>query len=120
MQYLIMRKQYPGEIARFLDEVFEIIEIRGRVGQTKGISFYVRTNEQSHALPHVHAEYGEYEVSIEIATGKVFAGNLPTKNRRIAVEWVLENRDKLLDDWRTIAISAKTTLTVSQLDFKEN
>lgn len=119
MQYLITRHQYPKEITSFLDSVFEIYEIRGRVGDINGIMFCVRTNEQNHTLTHVHAKYGDYNISIEIATGKVLAGNLPKKNQKVAVEWVLKNKDKLLVDWRNIAISAKTTMTKSKLDFKD-
>ena len=106
-------------ISSFLDNIFEIYEIRGRVGDINGITFCVRTNEQNHTIPHVHAKYGDYNISIEIATGKVLAGNLPKKNQKVAVEWVLKNKDKLLVDWRNIAISAKTTMTKSKLDFKD-
>ena len=119
MQYLMTKQQYPREITSFLDNIFEIYEIRGRVGDINGITFCVRTNEQNHTIPHVHAKYGDYNISIEIATGKVLAGNLPKKNQKVAVEWVLKNKDKLLVDWRDIAISAKTTMTKSKLDFKD-
>jgi hypothetical protein len=68
MQYLITKLQYPRDITSFLDCVFEIYEIRGRVGSQNGINFSIRTNEQNHSIPHVHAEYGEHNISIEIAT----------------------------------------------------
>lgn len=119
MQYFMISQNYPAEISTFLGSVFEIYEIRGRVGSVNGIVFSVRTNEQNHTLPHVHAKYGDYHISIEIATGKVLAGNLPNKNQRLAVEWVIQNKEKLLNDWRNIAISAKTSMTRSALDFKD-
>lgn len=119
MQYLMIKLQYPREIATFLDSVFEIYEIRGRVGNENGIRFSIRTNEQNHSLPHVHAQYGNYNISIEIATGNILAGNLPKKNQKAAVEWVLQNRNKLLNDWKDIAISATSSMTRSELDFKD-
>ena len=111
MQYLITKLQYPRDITSFLDCVFEIYEIRGRVGSQNGINFSIRTNE--------HAEYGEHNISIEIANGNILAGNLPKKNQKIAVEWVLKNKDKLLNDWKDIAISATSSTTMSRLDFKD-
>ena len=119
MQYLITKLQYPRDITSFLDCVFEIYEIRGRVGSENGIKFSIRTNEQNHSLPHVHAEYGEHNISIEIANGNILAGNLPKKNQKIAVEWVLKNKDKLLNDWKNIAISATSSTTMSRLNFKD-
>lgn len=70
-------------------------------------------------MTHVHAEYGKYSVSIEIETGKILAGNLPKKNQKMAVKWVLEHKDKLLNDWGNIAITAETSMTRSRLDFRE-
>ena len=32
-----------------------------------------------HRPPHIHANYGEYEVLIVIETGQIYAGDLPTK-----------------------------------------
>ena len=109
---------YPKEIISFLNTVFEIYEIRGEVGYFNGIKFEIRTSEKNHCLPHVHAEYGEFKISIEIATGKILAGNLPNKNQKRAVNWVLENKDKLLTDWKNITISAISHMTKSKLTNK--
>ena len=118
MEYLLVQLNKPKEITDFLNDVFEIYEIRQRVGKVNGIVFQIRSNEQNHTIPHVHAAYGEYNISVEIETGKVLAGNLPKKNERIAVDWVLSNRERLLREWRNIAISANSTLTNSALDFR--
>ena len=96
MPYFVLKSQYPKEIISFLDSVFEIIEIRGRVGYKNGITFVIRTDEKKHHILHVHATYGKYNISIEIETGKVLAGNLPTKNQRLAVEWVVALVQKVL------------------------
>ena len=36
------------------------------------------------------------KIGIVDANGNILAGNLPKKNQKIAVEWVLKNKDKLL------------------------
>lgn len=118
MPYFILKSQYPKDIISFLDSVFEIVEIRGRVGYSNGITFVIRTDEKKHHIPHVHAAYGKYNISIEIETGKVLAGNLPSKNQRLAVEWVVANKVRLLNDWKNTAISATSTMTTSMIGWK--
>lgn len=119
MQYRMARLGNPKEIISFLQNVFEIYEIRQRVGDSKGVVFHVRTNEGNHVLPHIHAAYGEYNISIEIATGRILEGNLPRKKEKIATTWVVDHKEKLLTDWKNIAISAISTMTKSGLDFAE-
>ena len=106
----------PREIHDFIYSVFEVCEIRKMLGQSNGISFCVRSNEGNHNLPHIHAEYGSYNVSIAIADGKVLAGNLPPKQIRIAVDWVLQQQKQLNNDWAKFVISANSSLTKSFLD----
>lgn len=113
MDFIISRQTYPTEIIAFLDSVFEIYEIRGRVGTVNGIKFVVRSKENCHTVPHVHAEYGEYQISIDIVTGEVRSGNLPKKNQRIATDWVKAHRQQLLNDWNNMTLSAISSLTKS-------
>ncbi len=119
MQYMMERLKKPAEIISFLHTVFEIYEIRGRVGRENGVVFEVRTNERNHCRPHVHAVYGEHNISIDIASGEVLAGNLPKRKEKIATTWVLAHQEKLLSDWKSIAITAISTMTGSGLDFKD-
>lgn len=83
----MIKHNYPKEIIEFMDNIFEIHKIRGTVGNVNGVYFHVRTNEQNHVLPHIHAKYGEYWISIEINSGKILDGNLPNKQQKKAVEW---------------------------------
>ena len=111
-----IRKAYePKEIATFIDNVFELWEIRGKIGKQDGITFIVHSNEQNHAIPHVHAQYGEYEISIAIESGEVLAGNLPKKNQKVAIEWVLSHQAKLLSDWSNYSLSAVSNMTQSMI-----
>ena len=102
----------PIEIRKFYRDVFEIVEIKGRVGEEKDIKFDVYTRD--HNPPHVHAKYGKYEISISLLNYEVIAGNIPGKNQNIAVKWVKENKDMLLNYWnnKTIVSSAKMTKTL--------
>lgn len=109
------KAKYPSEIRLFFDTVFELYEIRGRVGNVDGIKFEIRSKESNHNIPHVHAEYGEFNISIEIESGKVLAGNLPNKNKKKAVDWVFMNKNELLTKWKDIAISTKSDMTKSKL-----
>ncbi len=119
MREYIRNSNYPSEIVSFIYSVFEVYEIRGQVGRYNGIVFKIRTNEKNHTLPHVHAEYGEYSISIEIKTGRVLDGNLPNKNQKIAVNWVLNNQEELMHEWKDIAISALDNMTMTALDFTD-
>jgi len=119
MNWRIEKYKYPKEIVDFLGATFEIYEVRGRVGEGNGIRFSVRTNEGNHVIPHIHAVYGEYEISIAIETQEILAGNLPKKKFGFAQQWVREHKDRLMNDWKNIAISATSTMTKSRLDFQE-
>ena len=114
----IVASTSPREIVSFINTTFELLETRARVGEVKGIVFQVRTNEKNHSIPHVHAKYGEYEISISIDTGEVLAGNLPPKNQKIAQDWVLKHKSQLMTEWQDLAISAIAPLTVSRIGEK--
>ncbi|MCI6739377.1 MAG: DUF4160 domain-containing protein [Bacteroidales bacterium] len=117
--YRFMQRTTPKEIIQFLHDVFAIYEIRGCVGSVKGIKFIVHSIEQNHVIPHVHAEYGKYHISIAIKDQKILAGNLPPKQQKIAQEWVKEHQQDLLSKWSEMALSAKSSMTQSQLDWTE-
>jgi len=51
-----------------------------------------------HRPPHFHAEYGEFKVTVEIATGTV-EGRFPKRALRALLEWHEIYRDRLEEDW---------------------
>ena len=59
----------------------------------------VRMYFKDHVPPHVHAEYGGSEALFSIATGELFAGDLPRTARRLVEEWVKLNAAQLQDMW---------------------
>lgn len=113
---LYSRGEVPQKISDFMYQCFQIYEIRAKVGAAKGISFYVRTRETNHVLPHIHASYDKYFISIEIETGKILDGNLPKKQQKFAVEWVKNHKQDLLGIWNNIAVTAVSNLTKSKMD----
>ena len=61
-----------------------------------GIIIYM--NWADHPLPHFHAKYGEYEITVEISTG-VVRGEFPKRALRAVLEWLDEHEMELLEDW---------------------
>lgn len=51
-----------------------------------------------HNPPHFHAKYGEYEVVIEIQTGKV-SGKFPARALGLVQEWRSIHENDLMEDW---------------------
>ncbi len=115
-EWIIAQLQFPRELVLFMNETFEILEIRGLIEKVDGIRFFVHSNEKNHSIPHIHAEYGEYSISIRIDNGEVLAGNLPKKNQKFAQKWVLEHQDELNGIWKDQVIDAISHLTKSRID----
>lgn len=60
-----------------------------------GIKIHIYNGD--HRPPHIHATYAEYEVLVIIETGKIYAGELPTKQFKQVLDWVFGNSDWLID-----------------------
>ena len=81
--------------------VFELGEKREKIQVLKdGIVIEIRNKEDGHYIPHIHAHYQGENISISLLDGKVLAGNIPKKNQKIAITWVLENLDMLRETWK--------------------
>lgn len=52
-----------------------------------------------HAPPHFHALYGEHEAQIDICTLEVIMGYLPKRALNLTIEWAIEHRHELMEDW---------------------
>jgi hypothetical protein len=59
----------------------------------------VRLYFREHPPPHFHALYGEHEAQIEIATGRVLAGDLPNTALRLLEQWRAAHMAELMADW---------------------
>jgi hypothetical protein len=60
------------------------------------IAIYYR----DHGPPHFHARYGEYEVRVEIDTGRLLSGSMPLRARRLVMEWRSLHEAELVADWK--------------------
>lgn len=54
---------------------------------------------REHAPPHFHAMYAEFEVEIDIRTLEVLRGSLPRRALALVIEWAMEHRVELMEDW---------------------
>ncbi len=52
-----------------------------------------------HAPPHFHAEYGDEEALFDIQTLEVLEGYLSRRAKMLVVEWALEHRNELMNNW---------------------
>lgn len=112
--YSISDMQY---LFHFFDEKLVIINSSGGfggvVGEMKGISFVIHSNEGDRHLyePHIHCEYGGEEFRFRIDNLTVMGNDKVFKNRkktRLAKRWVAEHKDELLDYYNNFAVNSKT------------
>ena len=59
----------------------------------------IRLFHDDHNPPHFHVEYAERRAIVDIATGKVLAGHLPKRVRRLVEEWRRLNLRRLQAAW---------------------
>lgn len=63
------------------------------------LGIIIRMYYRDHAPPHFHAEYGEFEIVVEIESGAV-EGSFPRRARAAVLDWYTIHRDELLADWQ--------------------
>jgi hypothetical protein len=66
------------------------------------LGIVIRMYYADHAPPHFHAEYGDYEISVEIETG-IVTGRFPPRALRAVMEWRNAHTVELLEDWSLAA-----------------
>jgi hypothetical protein len=71
-------------------------------------------DDQHHGIAHIHARYGEFEVSIRIDDGEVLVGELPRKQLRLVQAWIELHRDELLADWE-LAVAGEQPYKIDPL-----
>ncbi len=52
-----------------------------------------------HVPPHFHAQYNEHEEIFVIEDLTTYAGKLPTKQRRLVLDWASSHQDFLRQKW---------------------
>jgi hypothetical protein len=61
-----------------------------------GIVIYMYFRD--HAPPHFHAQYGEFEITIEIESG-VITGQFPRNALMLVTEWYSLHKTELASNW---------------------
>ena len=61
-----------------------------------GIVISIYYNE--HNPPHFHAEYGEFQITVEIESG-IVNGKFPRRALNAVLEWYILHKEELMQDW---------------------
>ena len=61
-----------------------------------GIKISMNYNE--HNPPHFHAEYQDYEITVDIRDGAI-TGKMPKRAIRLIWDWLDEHQGELLENW---------------------
>jgi hypothetical protein len=65
------------------------------------LGIIIRMYHRDHAPPHYHAEYGDYEIAVEIDSG-IVEGRFPRRALAAVMEWHSLHRDELAQDWELV------------------
>lgn len=74
----------------------------------------ITMNYNDHLPPHFHAEYQDYEATVEIANGTI-TGKMPRRALRLIWHWLDEHRDALEENW-TRSRNRQVLLEIAPLD----
>ena len=69
---------------------------------------------REHAPPHFHAEYGEFEITVEVHTG-VVTGKFPRRALHLVLEWYSLHRAEWAENW-SLAQSKNPLKTIEPLE----
>ena len=76
--------------------------LRDTLGRMPEISRFlgivIKMYYTEHGVPHFHAIYGEYQVSVEVESGAAH-GRFPSRALRHVIEWAALHRGELLANW---------------------
>ena len=71
-------------------------------------------DNKKHNIPHIHAEYGDYQATIAIEDGAMLGGSLPPAKMKLVQAWIEIHRDELMADWR-LAVSGEPLFKIEPL-----
>lgn len=57
-------------------------------------------DDKEHHVPHIHANYGEYDAVISIPDGELLKGEIPSNKLKLINAWVEIHQEDLLADWK--------------------
>ena len=77
-----------------------------------GIVISIYYNE--HNPPHFHAEYGEFQIIVEIESG-IVNGKFPRRALKAVLEWYVLHQEELMQDWE-LSIKGKPLNKIKPLE----
>ena len=77
-----------------------------------GIIISIYYNE--HNPPHFHAEYGEFQITVEIESG-IVNGKFPRRAMSAVLEWYTIYKEELMQDWE-LSVKGKPLKKIKPLE----
>lgn len=71
------------------------------IAKVHGIFILLHTRGE-HPPPHIHARYNEYEASVDIMTGRILKGSLPSRALKHVQSWLSLHRREVLREWENM------------------
>ncbi len=78
------------------------------------LGIVIRMYIREHFPAHFHAEYGEYEITVDIETG-VVTGKFPRRALNAVLEWYVLHKDELMNNWNA-ALERKPLSKIDPLE----
>lgn len=78
------------------------------------LGIVIRMYIREHYPAHFHAEYGEYEITIDIETG-VVTGKFPKRALKAVFEWYELHQNELMANWEA-AMNRKPLSKIEPLE----
>jgi hypothetical protein len=72
-------------------------------------------DNQKHKLPHLRAEFHDFEAVFLIETGEILEGNFPGRATKLLQAWIEIHKDELIANWK-LAISGEKVFKIKPLD----
>lgn len=54
---------------------------------------------KEHNPPHIHIYYQDFSATVNINSGEILNGNLPSKQLRLIAAWIEIHKEELLANW---------------------
>ncbi len=71
-------------------------------------------DDKKHNVPHIHAEFAEYQASIAIQDGSLLSGGLPAGKMKLVQAWIEIHKEDLLANWK-LAVAGEPVFKIDPL-----
>jgi hypothetical protein len=78
------------------------------------LGIVIRMYIREHYPAHFNAEYGEYEITVDIETG-IITGKFPKRALKAVIEWYELHQDELMENWEA-AMNRKPLSKIEPLE----